>query len=81
MIKEYKRREENKKEHLRQQKEKEEQKRERKAARAAAREEHRIGNLLDKVMSLTMFCSSSKNFSFFPYKIFILNKLYFCPET
>jgi hypothetical protein len=54
MIKEYKRKEENKKEALRQQKEKEEQKRQRKAARAAARERHRINLLLEKITATTL---------------------------
>ena len=68
MIKEYKRREENKKEKLRQEKEKEEQKRQRKAARNAARERHRINLLLEKIGNTTMAgqvieefnCSSTK---------------------
>ena len=63
MIKEYKRREENKKEALRQLKEKEEQKRQRKAARAAARERHRIGILLDKIHVTTLAQAAHEDFN------------------
>lgn len=63
MIKEYKRREENKKEQLRLQKEKEEQKKQRKAARAAAREEHRIKLLLDRITQTTMAGQALEDFN------------------
>ena len=54
MIKEYKRKEENKKEAQRLQREKEEQKRIRKEQRAALRERHRIGLLMERIQAMTL---------------------------
>ena len=63
MIKEYKRKEENKKELQRLQKEKEEHKKQRKEQRNAARERHRIGILLDKLQSTSLGNSSLEDFN------------------
>jgi hypothetical protein len=62
MIKEYKRREENKKEAQRLQREKEEQKRIRKEQRAALRERHRIGLLMERVQGNTLATAAFEEF-------------------
>lgn len=63
MIKEYKRREENKKELQRQQREKEEQKRIRKEQRAALRERHRIGILMEKITGSTLASAAFEEYA------------------
>lgn len=63
MIKEYKRREENKKEQIRRFREIEEQKRKRKEERAAARERFRIQQLLDKVQSQILINAALEDYN------------------
>ena len=63
MIKEYKRREENKKEQIRRQKDVEEQKRKRKEERAAARERYRISQLLDRIQGQIMAAGSLEDYN------------------